>query len=186
MIQESRTMKKNISSSTLNESSYKLPIDDELKLLMLKPDLTEFREKLKDYDLNSQDKYGNTLLTYLILNLCNTQNDSLALTRELYEAGINVNARRNDGRTALYLTIQLKAKEIFDYLLSVGANIEEKNNYGNTPLWEAVNTSQGDGFFIDKLLQKGADRNAKNNYGVSPKSLAETIANYDVSKYFTE
>lgn len=33
-------------------------------------------------------------------------------------------------------------------------------------------------------FENGANPDIKNNYGVSPKSLARTIANYDVRRFF--
>ena len=43
---------------------------------------------------------------------------------------------------------------------------------------------KGDGFFIEHLLKNGANPDIENNNGVSPKSLARTIANYDVRRFF--
>ena len=39
-------------------------------------------------------------------------------------------------------------------------------------------------FFIEHLLKNGANPDIENNNGVSPKSLARTIANYDVRRFF--
>lgn len=43
---------------------------------------------------------------------------------------------------------------------------------------------QGRWLFIEHLLKNGANPDIENNNGVSPKSLARTIANYDVRRFF--
>ncbi|NNM45400.1 ankyrin repeat domain-containing protein [Knoellia sp. DB2414S] len=53
-----------------------------------------------------------------------------------------------------------------------------------TPLWVAVFESKGRGDAIQLLLDSGADPNVLNGSGRSPRDLAGTIANYDVSRYF--
>ena len=40
------------------------------------------------------------------------------------------------------------------------------------------------GTFYEHLLKNGANPDIENNNGVSPKSLARTIANYDVRRFF--
>jgi len=69
---------------------------------------------------------------------------------------------------------------IVKYLLEAGAEVDAKDSFGNTALHRAVFESEGRGEVIKALLDAGADQYVKNNYGVSPRSLAETIANYDV------
>lgn len=58
-----------------------------------------------------------------------------------------------------------------------------QNANGNTPLWEAVMQYKGDGF-LSNTFENGANPDIENNNGVSPKSLARTIANYDVRRFF--
>ncbi|WP_346767576.1 ankyrin repeat domain-containing protein [Knoellia koreensis] len=48
----------------------------------------------------------------------------------------------------------------------------------------AVFESKGRGDAIQLLLDSGADPNVLNGSGRSPRDLAGTIANYDVSRYF--
>lgn len=45
-------------------------------------------------------------------------------------------------------------------------------------------TIVGEAECISVLLAAGADPDSDNDYGVSPRSLAYTIANYDMPKFF--
>ena len=69
-------------------------------------------------------------------------------------------------------------------LLDAGANVDPRDEHGNTPLSNAVFNYRGDGGAISALRSAGADENARNDHGVSPRSLAHSIANYDVAKLF--
>ena len=127
-------------------------------------------QTLIDYDIKSKDKYGSNLLHYYIMNYDSIVHPAGVIISEFIKKGLDINDKRKDGRTALYLSVQYQLKGIFELL--------------NTPLWEAVMRYRGDGFFIEQLLKNGANPDIKNNYGVSPKSLARTIANYDVRRFF--
>lgn len=69
-------------------------------------------------------------------------------------------------------------------LVDVGANLELRDGYGNTPLARATFSSRGDGEVITILLEAGANPDATNEHGNSPRSLAKMIANYDIAKLF--
>jgi len=64
-------------------------------------------------------------------------------------------------------------------LIKNGADINAKNNHGDTPLIASVSASSNYSHYMCKLLIKnGADVNAINNYGQSP--LFFTVRNYDI------
>ncbi len=98
--------------------------------------------------------------------------------------GVNINERDSNGWTALHFASQNGDVEIGKLLIDNGADIDSKDNYGNTPLWRATFSSNGDGKFIKLLLKHGANKNIENNHNVSPFILANTIDNFDVKKYF--
>jgi len=54
------------------------------------------------------------------------------------------------------------------------------DQHGNSPLWRAVFAYRGSSSAIIALKAAGADLDLPNTSGVSPRSLAATIANYDV------
>ncbi|PQP32751.1 hypothetical protein C6A36_02830, partial [Desulfobacteraceae bacterium SEEP-SAG10] len=82
-------------------------------------------------------------------------------------------ARDKDDRTPLWKVCSNtnrassnKNREICEFLISKGADIEARDKDGQTPLWKACsNANMG----ISKLLiSKGADVNAKDNRGWTP------------------
>ncbi|MFD2246993.1 ankyrin repeat domain-containing protein [Pontibacter ruber] len=97
---------------------------------------------------------------------------------------ININTRDIKGWTLLHYAAQCLAVEIGQILISKGADVNAKDDFGNNVLWRATFSSQGKGEFIELLLSNGADRLAKNNSGISPVELANTISNYNVKQYF--
>ena len=102
----------------------------------------------------------------------------------LLENGAAVNLKDHKGWYPLHHAAQNYRAEIANLLLEKGADIEAKDDYGNTPLWRSVFASQGRGEMITLLLSKGADPNNANGSGVSPLALARNIANYDVKQFF--
>ena len=80
-----------------------------------------------------------------------------------------------DGTTLLHLSIDFDEREIFDWLLEQGADvnaaavIDEQGFGGHTPLFNAivscayVNGRQRDGYMARRLLEYGADINARVN-----------------------
>lgn len=88
----------------------------------------------------------------------------------------------------LHLAIVMNQIKVVDYLLEKGADVNAQDANGNSILSTAVFNYSKDkanySHYILELLKKGADVNLKNNYGVSPKSLANTIANSGVHKFF--
>ncbi|WP_299754118.1 ankyrin repeat domain-containing protein [uncultured Pontibacter sp.] len=86
----------------------------------------------------------------------------------------------------LHYAAQYLAFEIGQILISKGADVNAKDDFGNNVLWRATFSFQGKGEFIELLLRNGADRFAKNNSGICPVDLANTISNYNVKQYFEE
>ena len=95
------------------------------------------------------------------LNLCESGN-----TAEIEAAiknGANVNAKYNDGMTALMLAARYGHAEIAELLLKYGANVNAKEYDGSTALiWAAIN---GQTETAGLLLKYGAEVNARNNKG---------------------
>ena len=104
----------------------------------------------------------------------------------LLAAGSNVNCQDDQGWTPLHFAAQSQSSQIVKQLLVGGASVDLADGHGNTPLFRAVFSYEGDGATINMLRDSGANPNTKNNHGVSPVELARNIANYDVSKYFSD
>ncbi|WP_165499776.1 ankyrin repeat domain-containing protein [Pedobacter frigidisoli] len=94
------------------------------------------------------------------------------------------NTKDRTGWYPLHYAAQDNSVEAADILIQNGAIIDSEDDYGNTPLWRAVFSYNGSGEMIEFLLKRGADLNHNNHSQVSPSKLANTIANYDVRKFF--
>ncbi len=79
---------------------------------------------------------------------------------ELLKRGADPNKEKGySGSTPLHLAITEEKTDLVKKLLEKGAHLEAKDDYGYTPLLEAVNASAPEEI-IDLLLEQGADVNA--------------------------
>ena len=77
--------------------------------------------------------------------------------RLLAQAGANVNARDNEGNSALHETFLTDVEE---QLLKLGANLNARNKNGETPIFTTV-----DNDVIPLIIEHGADLIVRNNKG---------------------
>lgn len=111
--------------------------------------------------------------------------------KRLIEKHDDFNAQAKNGYTILMQASEAENKEIFDLILSKGADINGKGYNGSTPIHIAVDISidgiiqnvgeQGDEpmDFILHLLSKGADPSIKDNDG---KSALDWAKSYNAQK----
>jgi len=117
-------------------------------------------------DLESKDLSGNTLLI----------NSSYSATKDHHAApllvllGANVNAKNNDGFTALSLAAYYGREGLAQLLIDNDAEINTKNNSGRTPLYWAAR--QGHKGLLQLLISNGADLHEKDNWGYNPITAA--------------
>jgi ankyrin repeat protein len=114
----------------------------------------------KGADLESKDKYGNTLLLGAVFK------GQEAVVRFLLENGADLESKNNDGSTPLIVAVFKKHEALIRLLLEKGADLESKNNEGNTPLLQAA--FNGHVAITRLLLEKGANLESKDNYGYTP------------------
>jgi len=88
--------------------------------------------------------------------------------------------------TPLHLACQEGATAAASLLLDAGANVDQPNKHGNTPLFVAVFNSRGRGDVIRLLRSRGANPLYVNKAGQTPLGLAQTIGNYDVAQFFSD
>ena len=79
------------------------------------------------------------------------------------DAGVNVNAKHDNGVTPLHGAALWGHKEIAELLIENGADVNAKNDEGGTPLHHA--TEEGHKEIAELLIANGADVNAKNDRG---------------------
>lgn len=78
----------------------------------------------------------------------------------------NVNRTLANGRTALHIAADCGHKELMEYLIDEGAEVNAVDKHGITPLISAC--GEGHIACVKLLLEKGADKNQKGPDGVLP------------------
>lgn len=158
-----------------------MKINKELEKAILLGDLSSVKSLLKNTDINTinvTDKFGRTVLYDAIVK------GFQEIVLELCLAKVDVNSQDADGKTPLHFSAIHGQLEIAKILIQYGAGIDIKDKNGNTPLSDAVFYSHGFKDIILLFKEHGADPNLRNNYEMSPKELAESIANYNLSYLF--
>lgn len=126
------------------------------------------------------DRYHRTGLHYAAID------GDVEAARALLAAGSDPDAQDAQGWSPLHFAAQASAAAVVEVLLAAGASTELRDSHGNTPLFRAVFNSRGDGATIAALRAAGADPLAANASGVSPVSLARSIGNHDVARFFAD
>lgn len=98
----------------------------------------------------------------------------------LLASGADPNVADTAGWTALHFAAQRQDVEQIQMLLQAGAHVDPADDNGNTPLFRAVFSFRGNPGALQALKAAGADVDRLNKHGASPRSLAESIANYNV------
>jgi ankyrin repeat protein len=167
----------------------KYSIEDMKKIILDSTEKT-FMEKLEEYNIFEQDKFGNDIIHYFINHTKDIKIDFNKIMDKLLEMGLDINTKQKTGnfqRTYLQLSVVINNRNIFEYLIKKGADINAMDKNGNNIIFDAFMSYGKDKnnyeYYIKILLEKGADINRKNNYGISPKELANSSANYDIKKY---
>ena len=154
-------------TTKLLELLWKNDIDGMLELLEKSPE-----------EVNAMDSDGRTVLMEAALR------NHIQVVYMLLQFGADPNIGDNTNYTALHFAAQEYAVDAVKALLKAGANVDAKDDYGNTPLGKAVYYNDEVGEVIKLLLDAGADKNLENNYGVSPIGLAKSIGNFDMVQFF--
>jgi ankyrin repeat protein len=107
-------------------------------------------------DVNASDRDGWTAF----MDAVSAPSNSLEITKLLIEAGAKIDAKTDNGSTALFWTTNTDVARL---LLSKGANIDVKNASGDTPLLMAVNSGKLP--IIRFLIESGANLDIQNKQG---------------------
>ncbi|MDH4472784.1 MAG: ankyrin repeat domain-containing protein [Fluviicola sp.] len=98
----------------------------------------------------------------------------------------DVNKKYQKGFNLLHFACEYYNIRLAKELLERHINIEEKNIYGNTPLWTAVFNSKGNYEMVDLLLSQNANPNSINNADNTPLKFAITIDDKTLIQKLTE
>jgi len=113
----------------------------------------------------------------------------------LIKKGSNINARDNDGRSALHYSVVqymseaggiVSHKQIVQLLLDQGADVQAKDLQGNTALLLTAGVSRGPLDIVRLLLARGIDANAQNTKGLSSLMTASDRGRMDVVQLLLE
>ncbi len=94
--------------------------------------------------------------------------------------GADVNAKNNEGKTALMWAAMFGHADVAEILLKHGANVNAKDNDGWTALMKAAKYGHAD--VAEVLLKHGADVNANNNNGKTALMFAAENGHADVAE----
>jgi ankyrin repeat protein len=98
----------------------------------------------------------------------------------------NVNKKYQKGFNLLHFACEYNNIKLAKELLERKINIEEKNIYGNTPLWTAVFNAKGKYEMVDLLLSFNANPNSVNNADNTPLKFAVTLDDKILIQKLTE
>lgn len=113
----------------------------------------------KGMDVNTQDDNGETALHLAV------GNDDIDIVKALIEHNADVNSISENGESGTPLH-HVVSREIAEYLLSRGADVDTQDSYGHTPLHEAV--TEGNVDVVSTLIDHGADINVRSHSGWTP------------------
>lgn len=164
---------------------------NEVKIKFLDCDSAEKLEVfLNKYEIDSLDNSGNNILHYYLNNT-----EAFSLSWEviipcILKKGLDINQKQTKGtfgRSPLHISVFAKEKEISEYLIEMGADVNSTDKTGNSIISTAVMWYRDqDGYFIELLLKHGADIYLENQSGISAITLADSIASNDVAKFFKD
>ncbi|MGL5275632.1 ankyrin repeat domain-containing protein [Myroides sp.] len=163
----------------------------ELKKVIIQADFELLKESLEEYNINENDKFGNNILhdylNYIFRLKSEIPNNCFDIIELFIEKGIDLDARQSKGsfrRCPLHQVVSMNRRELFDFLISKGANVNNMGPNDGTVLLTAIDGILRDRvnseYYVKRLLELGADPFKESKNGVSAYSFAVMITDTDV------
>ena len=134
----------------------------------------------KGADINKATIDGETIL----MGAINYDEEEVIKILLAYDEGgvrVDLNARNNNGETALIRAVENGNTDIFTTLVEAGADMKIRDNYGNTPLIRA--SMIGEEYILDYILDSGSDVNETNNAGETALIVASRLGHYHIVEW---
>ena len=133
-------------------------------------------------------QHTESLQTNTPLLLTASEAGDIATLDLLFAHGMNISAQAEDPArsTGMHACARGESVATAQFLISRGADVNQRNAFGETPLHVAVSRKQKSLDMIAFLLAKGADALTTNNLGDSPYALAMRGGDHTVSLLFTK
>ncbi|WP_392437875.1 ankyrin repeat domain-containing protein [Cruoricaptor ignavus] len=126
----------------------------------------------KGADVKAADNQGKNALYYLINSYSSkTAGDFDKKLKILQKAGLNLAAVQGDGSNAYHIAIAKNDPALLEKVSTFGADINQKNKEGYTPLHRAAMLSADD-TLMKSLLTMGADKSVQTEFGETAYELA--------------
>lgn len=119
----------------------------------------------KTTDVNARDGRGWTALHSMNWTL---GPEEAAIAAALLDAGANPNLKTTDGDTPLHFAVSAGSRTGVELLISKGANVNERDNKGRTPLFACALPNRDASNIAKVLLSKGAEVNLQDLDGQTP------------------
>ena len=117
------------------------------------------------------------------------KNNDILLLKKLMDNGfksINCENEHDFNRTPLHKAAQNGHKNVVEYLISQGAEVNTTDKFGKTPLHFATGEESKDGELeiVKLLVETGAQIDKKDNFGMTPALIASIRGHENLVKYF--
>lgn len=129
----------------------------------------------KGADINKATIDGETILMGAI-NYHEEEVIKILLAYDEEGVRVDLNARNNNGETALIRAVENGNTDIFATLVEAGADMNIRDNNGNTVLIRA--SMIGEEYILDYILDSGSDVNETNNAGETALIAASRLGHY--------
>ncbi|RKD86398.1 ankyrin repeat domain-containing protein [Mangrovibacterium diazotrophicum] len=124
---------------------------------------------INKYGINAFDEYRRTILINSVAK------GNFEIAKFAIDNGADIDFQDKSGYSSLHFCALNKNSDLTDLLIVKGANVNIRDEHGNSPIWTAIFNAKGDFSIVHKLYKAGADIETKNKHGKSPRDFGETV-----------